>query len=163
MSRVTVDDERERLTEAGWPRPRFAGWPVPWVSPQGALSRMNEGRYEACASGAVCAVCGEGYQLNDRAIVFVKIDTDTPRAPDGWDSGQVLPMDNAVMHTRCARLAYSTCPALLALRREGALLPVEVPANAATVELAEDDGRARAVLQAAECRPLPLPETEWPA
>lgn len=165
MSRVTDTDEGERLTEAGWPRPRYDGWPVPWVSPQGELAKMNGGRLDACASGAVCAVCGLGYQLDERAVAFVRVDRAGETAPDGWDAGEVLPMDNAVMHARCARLAYSTCPALLQIRTDGLLLPVDVPVNAAAVELVDEDGatRVRAVLDAAECRPLPLPETEWPA
>lgn len=166
MSRVTKDADPQALTEAGWPRPRFDGWPVPWVSPQGELSTMNDGRYQACASGALCAVCGEGFALNERAVALIKVEPDQPIDPETWQDGQLLPMDNAVMHPRCARLAYSTCPALLRLRQARELLPVDVPANAAYVEISDDGDdsqpRARAVLDAAGCQPLPLPETEWP-
>lgn len=151
----------ELLTEAGWPRPRYAGWPVPWVSPQGRLAVMEPARERAGATGAVCAVCGFGYQIGERAVVMVKLDPGQVIPPDQWAGGELTAMDNAIMHMRCARLAYSTCPALLDLRAQGVLLPVDVPANASELEL-DDSQKLRAVFDATACRPLPLPETEWP-
>lgn len=159
VSRVTTDTEL--LTEAGWPRPRYAGWPVPWVSPQGELSQMDAARERAAATGAVCAVCGRGYQTGARAVAIVKLEPGQVITAEQWPTGEITAMDNAIMHLPCARLAYSTCPVLLALRSEGVLLPVDVPANASQLEL-DDDGHLRALFDAADCRPLPLPETEWP-
>lgn len=132
----------ESLTPSGWPRPRVDGWPVPWVSPSEDLSRMNTGRYQACASGAVCAVCGEGYEPDERAWALVSTDErggdETPPVGPLPPGSEVMPMDNATLHPRCLRLAYTTCPALLRLRERGELYLVEVPANAADVVLVPD-------------------------
>lgn len=154
MSAVTTDGA---LTEAGWPRPRVGRWPVPWISPSLALSKMSPARYEACASGAVCAVCGLGHQETDRAIAIVRLEPGQA-PPSDLSAGTVLPMDNAVMHRPCARLAVGTCPVLRQLRADGLLLLVEVTAHEAVVESADDDTRHRAAYDGEGCAVVPIEE-----
>lgn len=138
-------DDPRALTAAGWPRPVFDGWPVPWVSPQGRLSKMDDGRLAACAAGAVCAVCGHGYGVVDDPddpgeTIGEKAYALARAVPDdtGPDSA-VRAMDNAVMHERCLRLALARCPALLKLTREGVLLVLRVWSGSGVVHVNPDD------------------------
>lgn len=126
-----MDDD---LTDAGWPRPIVDGWPVPWVSPKHELSRMHDARAAASATGAVCAVCGLGYQDGETAYVLVKAD-----APPGPDDQAAQAMDNAIMHERCARLAVAVCPKLKRLRSDGRLRVLRTVGNRATI-VPDDDG-----------------------
>jgi hypothetical protein len=144
------------LTPAGWPRPVVAGWPVPWVSPDRALGVMNDGRYAACASGAVCAVCGQGYQMGAYGVALVKVEPGEGLPDPLPADGGLTPMDNAVLHGPCARLAVSTCPALVRLREEGALAAVLTPGNAAVVvverEGEEGQDRVHGWYSTSQCR-----------
>lgn len=125
--------EDAKLTEAGWPRPIVDGLPIPWVSPPHDLSQMNPSRFSACASGAVCAVCGLGFQNDETAYSLVKEKEQPPEV-----SG-VQAMDNAVMHDRCVRLSLKVCPKLNELRAAGELYLVKVLGNNARVVVGKDD------------------------
>lgn len=164
-----------QLTGAGWPRPlapvgtKDAGLPVPWVAPAQMLSQVNEGRAMATASGAVCQVCGLGYDYGDDAFGFTALtDPDgKPTALTPLEPGESLAalegmdpeidwvgfLDGAVMHWRCARLAATMCPHI-ASRTD--LICVRVPANDATVR--EVDGKLRPTYSVEDAIPVP-----WPA
>lgn len=156
------------LTSAGWPRPRVDGWPVPWVSPADNLANMDPARYDACASGAICAVCGGDYPPGARGIALVLLDraagSPTPTVGSDLAGGDVLPMDNAVMHHRCVRLALAWCPELKRVLAAGELIAVDVPANSATVEVTDEDAaegerpRARGLIDGADCRVVDVDE-----
>jgi hypothetical protein len=118
------------LTKSGWPRPVVEGFPIPWVSPSEDLSTMHPGRAAACASGAICAVCGEGFGEGDQAIALVKSDN-----VPALKTVLVQAMDNAFMHHRCARLALSVCPKLKSLHSSGLLQAVKTAANNARVKV----------------------------
>lgn len=130
-----------KLTDQGWPRPIVNGLPIPWVSPPEDLSQMNGQRAEACASGAICAVCGLGYQDGEEAYVLVRAEA----VPADLDGGYVIAMDNAVMHKRCAQLAMGVCPALLRMKDQGLLRIVRTTGNNATPTMRKDakDGEKR--------------------
>lgn len=87
---------------AGWPRPRHAGLPVPWLTPvaaaAGPLWRLVHGRRLAHAQDHwVCQVCGE--PCDPAATLIV----------DG--SGRCR--TSAPLHDgRCAELSAAVCPAL---------------------------------------------------
>lgn len=143
------------LTDNGWPRPRMGGWPIPWVSPAADLSEMDPARYNACASGAVCAVCGDGYPAGADAYALALTDRVDPLTD--LSDGVLRPMDNAVMHERCLRLALAWCPELARKHAAGALVCVRVPANAAVVEPNEDGDGVRGVIDGARCEVVPMP------
>ncbi len=147
-----------QLTGAGWPRPlvpegnRDAGLPVPWVAPVQRLSQVNEGRKMASVGGAICQVCGLGYQYGDDAFGFSSIEDpegrfttelpidfgDSLAELDGMDpvTDWVTVLDSAIMHEKCARLSAAMCPHL---REREDLVMIRVPANDATVR--EFDGK----------------------
>lgn len=133
------------LTRSGWPRPIVDGWPIPWVSPAENLSAMDDARAAACASGAVCAVCGEGYADDESAFAFVS----GTAAPVDIAAINVQPMDNGVLHRRCAQLALSMCPKLKSMHEAGQLQIVAVPINAAVVVI--DDGKPKGRIDGADC------------
>lgn len=141
---------RGPLTESGWPRPRHEGWPVPWISPRDNLSTTDLNRLQACGTGSVCAVCGEGYQEDEKALLLVN----TPVGPNGGrflpgdviapdgDGGIITGIDNGVMHVRCARLALAYCPKLRQLLEDDDIVCIEVVAHSATpafLDIAEAD------------------------
>jgi hypothetical protein len=116
------------LTKTGWPRPIVGGKPIPWVSPADQLSTMNNARAAACASGAVCAVCGEGHLDSELlAYAFILKHTITTQMKDG----HVFPMDNGVLHARCAKLALKHCPKLRQLQEAGNLAIIATGGNLA--------------------------------
>src|SRR5690349_14585779 len=117
------------LTKAGWPRPVVDGWPIPWVSPSDDLSSMNSARAAACASAAICAVCGEGFDHDEECYALVQSDN----AP-ALETVLVQAMDNAFMHRKCVRLALSVCPKLKELHSGGFLQAVKTTANSARVK-----------------------------
>lgn len=133
------------LTRSGWPRPIIDGWPIPWVSPAESLSTMNNSRVAACASGAICAVCGDGYSDDEQAYAFVKA---TEVLPD-LSSVAVQPMDNGILHKRCAQLALARCPELKRLFAAGDLQIVAMTGNSAEVILG--DGRPKGRVDGADC------------
>lgn len=139
------------LTKAGWPRPIVDGWPIPWVSPSDDLSTMNSPRADACASGAICAVCGEGYSEGEPAYAVVMADA----TPADLTTVKVRPMDNAVMHQRCALLALKHCPRLIRLRKEGSLQLVKTAGNSGSVEI-DEEGGVYGTLDGAECEPADI-------
>lgn len=102
--------------------------PIPWVSPPDNLAEMNGPRMTACASGAVCQVCGLGYDDDETAFVLVRREGDNP--PD-LSKVVVEAMDNGVLHERCLRVALAWCPRLKKLRADGMLRAVTVEAHAA--------------------------------
>lgn len=137
--RATLAAAREedgQLTEAGWPRPRHNGWPIPWLSPKDNLAVTDSAREAACASGAVCAVCGLGFQADETALLLVN----PPQGPNVGrfmpgdvispaDGGVITSIDNGVMHRRCTRLALAYCPKLVELLEADDLVVVEVIAH----------------------------------
>ena len=116
------------LTAPGWPRPVIGGWPVPWVSPPEDLSAMDAARKLALLDTRTCQVCGVCHNPGD--VVYMCVDT--PVGADGLsvdrpeDATAAVPMDEALMHERCMRLAVGSCPRLLRLQRESRLLVVSV-------------------------------------
>lgn len=155
---VEEEDDDGGLTAAGWPRERYEGWPVPWLSPRKELAKTDEARLQAAATGAVCAVCGLGYQRDEKAFVLTKppgdIDLelgDIITAKEGAEeTGVIVAMDNGVLHRRCARLALAWCPKLKELLAAGDLVCLEVVAHAATPKFldAADPPRGSDVLTA---------------
>lgn len=118
------------LTKSGWPRPVVDGMPIPWVSPSDDLSSMNSARAAACASGAICAVCGEGFNTEEECFALVRAE-EIP----AFDRYLVQAMDNAFMHRRCVRLALNVCPKLKELHASGLLRAVQTVGNIARVKL----------------------------
>jgi hypothetical protein len=105
---------------------------------------MNSARLAACASGAVCAVCGEGYSEGEPAFVLVKADEEPePLTRD------IRPMDSAVMHERCVRLALRACPKLMELQQDGDLRIARTVGNAAATDT-DDDGRKSPRIEAGD-------------
>lgn len=145
-----MTSDASELTDAGWPRPRHGGYPIPWVSPPNDLSEMNKGRYQACASGSLCPVCGLGYLVGDTAYALVhKTAGQTAADFPVTSTSAVAPMDNAVMHEQCYRLAVASCPRLRALLVADELLAVHVEANDGDVEVDDEpDAAARCVIPA---------------
>ena len=137
------------LTKTGWPRPIVNGFPVPWVSPAESLSTMNLGRAAACASGSICAVCGEGYSDDEAAFALVT----GPSLPPSLEGGMVQAMDNGILHKRCLQLALAMCPKLKSLTEDGMLQIVETKGNIAQVNV-DDTGEAKAVLDGEDCKPI---------
>jgi len=137
--RATMDAARAddgALTEAGWPRPRHNGLPIPWLSPRDALAKTDSARLAACASGGVCAVCGLGFQAEEHALLLIN----PPTGPNGGrfmpgdtiepaDGGIITSIDNGVLHPRCARLALAYCPKLRELLEDDDLVCVQVVAH----------------------------------
>src|SRR3990167_4671270 len=99
-----MPNERVKLTEAGWPRPIVDGWPIPWVSPPNDLSTMDPDREAICASGKICAVCGE--PNNSESYILVK----SKSAPKNLSRIRVEAMDNGILHRKCLLLALERCP-----------------------------------------------------
>jgi hypothetical protein len=105
-------------------------------------------RLQACASGAICAVCGLGYREAERAYVLVKDEEQHTSIPEGV---MIQAMDNAVMHRRCLVLALGRCPKLLELRREGKLKVIRTWGNLATPTRHKSPSGLAAVLEAEDC------------
>lgn len=133
------------LTRSGWPRPVLNGWPIPWVSPSGNLALMDEARMVACATGAICAVCGLDYDDGEVAYALVKRRDELPADLTG---GAVKAMDNAVMHRRCLLLSLKRCPRLAQLRVCGLLKVVRTVGNRARPR------RGKAVIDGVYCEPV---------
>lgn len=106
---------------------------------------MHPARAAACASGAICAVCGEGYDEGEEAYVLVKA-SDAP----ALESVLVQAMDNAFMHRRCVRLALSVCPKLKSLQQAGELQVVKTYANMAEVKV-DDDRKVVGLMAGEDC------------
>lgn len=85
----------------GWPRPMQDGRPLPWVTPVAGRAWwrwVHLDRLEQCQTWWGCQVCGEPLERTAVAV------TDADR----WL------VTSACLHDRCARLALTICPALLA-------------------------------------------------
>lgn len=134
-----------KLTRAGWPRPIIGGLPIPWVSPSDRLSEMDPARVTACASGAICAVCGGDYDDDEDAYVLVK----SAERPKVMADVAVHALDNGVLHRRCLLLALARCPKLRELDRDGVLQILRAKGNSARFVI--EDGEAHAVLDGADC------------
>jgi hypothetical protein len=87
-------------TQAGWPRPRANGMPVPWTTPclndavdwAGVLSE----RVTACHDDWLCQVCGDA--LGETGWVVLEY-------------GDMV-VGGGAMHKRCLKLALQWCPHL---------------------------------------------------
>ncbi len=141
----------DRLTRAGWPRPVINGLPIPWVSPINNLASMSAARAAACASGAICAVCGGDYQDGEAAYVLVRSEG---LAPD-LSTTNIRAMDNGVLHQRCLKLALKRCPELRRLRQASLLHVVRCEGNAADIDISQDD-KPQAVLDGSKCQHVPI-------
>lgn len=156
------------LTDAGWPRPRVEGWPIPWVAPTHNLSEVNEGRRLAAVGGGICQVCGEGFAYGEEALAF----TTTPkrlgkaftRANLPLEHGEylselfapatvIMVFDGAVMHRRCAKLTATMCPHI---RDRDDLICLRVPANDADPQQHEN-GTYFPTYPAGNCEYVPWP------
>lgn len=137
---------KSALTRAGWPRPMVGGYPIPWVSPPEDLSTMSPARMDACATGAICAVCGGDYEDGEEAFAFVHSVEKPEVGPD--ESLAVQAMDNAIMHERCARLAMKVCPRLSDSRAKGHLYMIRTRGNVAKARRDKKTGRLHAVVDA---------------
>lgn len=138
-------DDGGGLTDAGWPRERVDGWPIPWISPRRQLSQTDESRLQACASGAVCAVCGLGYQADETALAITRPPDNMNLQPgdvvtpaEGAEFG-ITPIDNGVLHRHCARLALIYCPKLNELLEDDELIVLEVVAHTAVPQFLDLD------------------------
>lgn len=140
------------LTRTGWPRPIVNGLPIPWISPADSLATTNHYRHAACASGAVCAVCGEGYREEEEAFVVVN----EANLPDDLTGGEVWAMDNGIMHRRCLHLALKMCPALVRAQAVGLLKIIRTIGNAAETRLKDD--KPHAVIDGALCEVVEFSE-----
>lgn len=156
------------LTEAGWPRPRYDGWPIPWVSPREKLAEMNEGRRLASLSGAICNVCGEDFEWGTKAYAFTSLShggESTAKLPIAYDTyltelpgmhpaTRVQVLDGAIMHHRCAKLSAAMCPHI---KNRAELICIEVPANDADVVMDEEDDKLISVYPAGDVRYVAWP------
>lgn len=148
-ARHDPQDDGGGLTDAGWPRERVDGWPIPWISPRRELSQTDESRYQACASGAVCAVCGIGYQADELALAITCPPNDVHVQPgdivtpaEGFEG--FTPIDNGILHRRCAKLALTYCPKLNELLEDDDLVVLEVVAHSAVpkfLDTGREDGK----------------------
>lgn len=136
-----------RLTKTGWPRPIVGGLPIPWISPSDSLAQVNPARSAACASGAVCGVCGEGFEEIEVAWCFVRNET----VPDNLSEGWIRPMDNSVMHKRCALLALKWCPKLKQLKADGNLAIIATGGNLCEVSIEENEEKAYGLIKGKYC------------
>lgn len=114
------------LTDAGWPRPRrpIDGLPVPWVAPMENLGEVNEGRRLASVGGAICQVCGNGFNHGEEAYGFTDLELHgrtVPRDEFPLEAGEffdrlmqpdepILLLDGGVLHELCARMTAALCP-----------------------------------------------------
>jgi hypothetical protein len=119
------------LTRPGWPRPVVGGWPVPWVSPQHDLSNMDAARKVALLDTRMCQVCGLCHSPGDLVFLCVQtaVDDQGRYVAKPEDATAVVPMDEGLMHERCARLALARCPRLRELRKRRSLLVLRVPVD----------------------------------
>lgn len=115
--------EESKLTEVGWPRPVHNGWPVPWVSPKDELSVTDAQRLAEVMDQKLCQVCGKGHEPGTTVFICVNLSNEPElKDCDLTDSDNAaIPMDQGVMHERCARLAVGRCPVLGALKAMGHL------------------------------------------
>jgi len=150
------------LTDAGWPRPRANGWPVPWVAPTHNLGEVNDGRRLASVGGAICQVCGLGWGYDEDAYGFVNgTQLGALEYHDYLSQITATPydvvyfLDGAIMHLHCARLSATMCPHIAG--RED-LACVRVPANDATPREDPATGSLVATYPAGDCELVP-----WPA
>lgn len=155
------------LTDAGWPRPRVNGYPVPWVAPTHKLSEVNEGRRLASVGGAICQVCGGGYSYAEDAFGFTTMTQygeEVKRKDFPLEYGDYLSellssatlimlLDGAVLHGRCARLTAAMCPHV---RDREDLICVRVPANDADPQ-PRADGTMAPTYPAGNCEYVPWP------
>ena len=127
------------LTKEGWPRPIIGGWPIPWVSPPEDLSQTDGDRLLEVIANRLCQVCGLPHAKGERVFLCVSAENEGTNRKADLNSMTVFPMDNAVMHERCARLAVARCPALRDLAAKGALIVLSAPSE--SVGLGDRNGR----------------------
>lgn len=139
----------EKLSEAGWPRPIVNGWPIPWVSPSDNLSEMDPEREAICASGKICAVCGE--PNGAKSFILIRADA----VPENLSDVHAHAMDNGVMHRKCLLLALARCPELQRLKSNGLLQIIKCETSkiraSTTFECGASRIRQRATVDGAEC------------
>ncbi len=129
------------LTDPGWPRPYV--WidgrptPVPWVSPSDNLAAGAMVRRQEMFENELCHVCGEGF--DGRVAFFVN-----ERPPRDLRGKIILPMTDALLHERCARLALGHCPVLRGMRGGPELFAVSAPCE--DLWVTEVDGERRFVV-----------------
>ncbi len=157
-----------KLTDAGWPRPKNDdGYPIPWYNDADDLRAVHGARYSACASGAICPICGVAFIDGMRAFAFLSLrqlegtalaDALTSSLEHPLDGFDVSPMDNSVMHDKCAKLSLARCPHLADLISAGDLFVIELPANACDVHGPDEHNRrTHGVVNGADCDVLNRP------
>lgn len=161
MTEESADTDSYTLTPAGWPRPRFNGMPIPWVAPAERLSEVNEGRRTASAGGAICQVCGLGWEMDNLdAYGFAVISHEDRRTiqPETSIEDLVGPgvtvyfLDGAIMHLRCAKITARMCPHVY---KRDDLVMLRVPANDADPQWI--DKTLRATYSSEDCTYVPWP------
>lgn len=144
MSQSVRDDRAahlERLTPAGWPRPRRpnregVSFPVAWITLPPDFAAMDPDRGVKALEDRLCQVCGEGHAPGADIVIFLDSefrDAQTfEKVTPGYDfppEPEKAPLealvlkakDGAMLHERCARLAIATCPHLRGAREKGVL------------------------------------------
>jgi hypothetical protein len=92
---------------------------------------MDAARKLALLDTRACQVCGVCHNPGDLVFLCVSTPVDAEGRPVDRpeDATAVVPMDEALMHERCMRLAVGRCPQLLELRKMGRLLVLRVPVD----------------------------------
>ncbi len=161
-------DSAAGLTEAGWPRPWFAGTPIPWVSPAYRLGETDGDRREWTKHERGCQVCGVKHEEDAQVVAFLSGPLVTPEGsgtpsakfePERLNEIQVWAMDDGILHERCARLAAKHCPKLSGMKEEGTLFAFAAPVWTVRDrdELTASGGIIRRLwLPGRHCRPVPM-------
>jgi hypothetical protein len=96
---------------------------------------MDAARKVALLDTRMCQVCGVCHSPGDLVFLCVQtpVDGQGQYVARPEDATAVVPMDEGLMHERCARLALSRCPRLQHLRKERSLLVLRVPVDDVSV------------------------------
>lgn len=123
----------------GYPRPYAPnGLPVPWVSPEDNLKQVHEDRHLACILALLCQVCGYQHMPGIPVIFFVNQEGGT--IPKNLETaGMATAMDDAVLHTRCAKLTLGRCPGVGGVRDKGRLHVVETTSEKIIIRYFEEE------------------------
>lgn len=109
-----TDPAESKLFPAGWPRPKHAGRPVPYVTDVSWIghvrwAQMNTGRVIACVLGFGCQVCGEPCLDGDLHVV---VNTEHLTRHESALDAALIAQSGGPLHRRCARLSAAACPHL---------------------------------------------------
>jgi hypothetical protein len=94
---------------------------------------------QAVIDGLICQVCGIGHAAADRVFMCVSTENEETSRDAVLSQLVVMPMDNGIMHEKCALLAVARCPVLREIRSKNALIVLSAPVQ--MVERGEFEGR----------------------